>query len=213
MKNIKKTFGLLVLPFVLALCAAPAFADVLPLGDDTSIEVDLPFSFNFCGTDYTSVFVNSNGNLTFGESSPSFAEDVQDFLDGPPRIAALWDDLSPNNGGVVLLTRTTSSLTITFREVPEFIARGGNSFAITLQADGRVEIDYGPTNGSDALVGITPGRGASDPGPTDLSSELEHPANGTTYELFTLIDGVDLDGTTLVFSDDRNQVRRDPTPR
>jgi hypothetical protein len=49
---------------------------------------------------------------------------------------------------------------------------------------GEVKIDYGATSRSDALVGLTPGGGAADPGPTDLSRAFNLSAAGTTYQRF-----------------------------
>ena len=65
---------------------------VLFLGDDASQEVPLPFSFPFQGSSYDSVFVNSNGNLTFGSGDTDFSESVGELLGDQPRIAALWDN-------------------------------------------------------------------------------------------------------------------------
>ena len=61
---------------------------LLGLGDDTSQEVTLPFSFPFQGSSYSSVFVNSNGNLTFGSGDTDFSESVGELLGDQPRIAA-----------------------------------------------------------------------------------------------------------------------------
>ena len=73
----------------------------LHLGDDDFVEVDLPFGFPFCGRIYNSVFVGSNGFVTFGEGDRSWEENLEDFLNGPPRIAGLWDDLYPPRGGSI----------------------------------------------------------------------------------------------------------------
>ncbi len=53
------------------------FSPLVPLGDDDFVEVALPFALNFCGTDYTSVFVGSNGFLTFGTGDTDLSESVQ----------------------------------------------------------------------------------------------------------------------------------------
>jgi len=65
-----------------------------------------------------------------------------------------------------------------------------------LASDG--DIVYGTPGGNDAIVGLTEGNGAADPGPTDLSAAGAMPAAGTTYEQFSS-GGFDLHGMTLVF--------------
>jgi hypothetical protein len=171
---------------------------VLSLGDDSTQEVDLGFSFPFQGSSYDSVFVNSNGNLTFGSGSTDFTESVSELLSGPPRIAPLWDDLSPNNGGQVVVEFGAADFTVTFDGVPEFQATGANTFSVTLHATGDYEIAYGATNGNDALAGVSEGGGAADPGPSDLSTSASWPGTGTTYQLFGS-GTFDLDFSTLTF--------------
>src|SRR5262249_11169652 len=141
-------------------------------------------SFPFNGTSYSSVFVNSNGNLTFGSGSIDFSESVGEFLSGPPRIAPLWDDLDPTEGGSISVTQTAGSWTVSFQDVPEFFSPVGNTFSVTLIASGEIDIAYGATAGNDGLVGVPPGGGAADPGETDLSAAGALSATGTTYELF-----------------------------
>jgi hypothetical protein len=77
-----------------------------------------------------------------------------------------------------------------------------------------VSIDYGATNRSDALVGISPGGGAVDPGPIDLSRAWTLPAFGTSYERFVgsfgTYGGVDLSFKELKFkSRDLTVARRE----
>ena len=155
---------------------------VLSLGDDDFQEVSLGFDFPFNGTDYGSVFVNSNGNLTFGAGDTDFSESVADFLNGDPRIAPLWDDLSPNNGGTISVEFGAGEATVIFDSVPEFFNTGANTFMATLRDDGSFTIEYGAVSAVDGLSGTTEGGGAADPGPTDLSAGGPFPAAGTTYE-------------------------------
>ncbi len=164
---------------------------VLPVGDDSSVQVPLgTFSFPYQGTNWTSVYVNGNGNLTFGAGDEDFSETPAEFLAGPPRISPLWDDLSPANlftglpQGLVIAEEKNRTLTIHYVSIPEFIQTGTNYLSVTLDRHGGVEFDYGATNRSNALVGITQGNGAADPGPVDLSRSSHLSKTGTTYEQF-----------------------------
>ena len=175
---------------------------LLDLGDDDSQEVAFDFTFPFQGGLYSSVFVNSNGNLTFGVGDGDFSESVFDFLGGAPRIAALWDDLSPNNAGLVVVREDTDCLEVQFIDVPEFITTGANTFSVVFDVNGNVNIDLTALTAPDGLVGITEGNGAADPGETDLSAAGPLPVAGTTYEIFTFGETNDLGGTSVIFGDD-----------
>ncbi len=170
---------------------------ILSLGDDDTVEVPLGFSFPFQGGSYDSVWVNSNGNLTFGSGDTDFSESVSEFLNDQPRIAPLWDDLSPNQGGQISVEFDAGSTTIIFDGVPQFFAGDDNTFMATMRADGSYTIEYGNIDATDGLAGTTEGGGAADPGETDLSAGGPFNKAGTTYEQFT--GDNDLTGLTLEF--------------
>jgi hypothetical protein len=157
---------------------------ILPLKDDESLSVDLGFAFPFQGSSYSSVFVNANGNLTFGTGNQDFSESVPELLAGPPRIAPLWDDLFAADG-LVIATEEWNALTIHFVSVPEFGSTRANNFSVRLEKSGRVALSYEGVLAQDGLVGISQGGGAADPGPSQLSKFSSFPRKGTTYELFT----------------------------
>ena len=180
--------------YVLAVDLIDGF--VLDLGDDDFEEVPLGFSFPYQGSSYTSVFVNSNGNLTFGSGDTDFSESVGEFLSDQPRIAPLWDDLSPNNGGQITVEFGTGEATVTFDGVPEFFSTGSNTFAVTMRSDGSVTIAYGAVSAGDGIAGITPGGSIpGGPGAVDLSSSANWPVTGSVYE----VNPGDLSGLTLEF--------------
>lgn len=172
---------------------------LLDLSDDDTENVDIGFSFPYQGSSYTSVNVNSNGNLTFGGGDTDFSESVSEFLAELPRIAPLWDDLNPSSAGNVIVESDATSWTVTFDGVPEFASSQPNTFAVTLEPDGTITFEYGVVSANDGIVGITEGGGAADPGETDLSAGGPFPATGTTYERFTSTDSFDLDGQTIQF--------------
>ena len=183
----------------------------IPLGDDSSFEIFPDFPLRFCGQTHDSVWVNANGNLTFGAASASFVESAAGMLTGPPRIAALWDDLNPQASGTVAFAMTRSTLKFTFTNVPEFPAVGANSFSVTLRDGlfdgsgpglalhgGLFSVDYDTLSATDGLAGYSCG-GKVTSGfelESDLSAlrfpivlGLHKPA---VYEVFTAADN-DLD--------------------
>ena len=106
---------------------------LLPVGDDSAAQVAFGFNFPFQGATWTSAFVNGNGNLTFGAANADFSESVAEFLSAQPRIAALWDDLDPTDG-LVVVTPEPGALTIHFVTVPEFFTEKANNFSIRLDS-------------------------------------------------------------------------------
>lgn len=66
--------------------------------DDCSQEIALGFDFQFYEYDYPSVFINSNGNVSFGEDFVNFVP--QAFcLQGPAMIAPYFSDVDLSKGG------------------------------------------------------------------------------------------------------------------
>jgi hypothetical protein len=73
-----------------------------PTGDDSRMQVTLPFTFTYYGTNYTTGWICTNGWFSLG-SDPGTSDYSNSGIpdsDGPPAmIAPLWDDLNPNDGG------------------------------------------------------------------------------------------------------------------
>ncbi|MCS7315655.1 MAG: hypothetical protein NZ554_09290 [Bryobacteraceae bacterium] len=134
----------------------------LPLGDDDSRRVTLPFRFPFFGQNYEWLYVNSDGNLTFGEPDTSTSErSLGRVTSGPPRIAGLFRDLDPSlsKEGVRVLA-SPDRLVVSWVAVPEYRETGVGplqTFQIRLYPEGRVEFAYQGITTSSAVVGIAPG--------------------------------------------------------
>src|SRR5215204_672662 len=130
------------------------------LTDDDSANVTIPFSFPFYGTAQTSAFVNSDGNITFGEEDKSSTErNVARLLTGPPRVAPFFTDLDPTTGtGRIFVNAASDQYTVTWCGVRAFDSTRVVTAQTTLFPDGSVEMKYGDTiNVAETVVGVSPG--------------------------------------------------------
>ncbi len=154
--------------------AAAAAGSRLPLGDDDTREVQIGFAFPFFGRSYTSLFVNSDGNLTFNSGEGTVDRTLAQFLTGQPRISPFFNDLDPSVSGQVTLNTAAGRFVVTWTEVREFGSFSGprQTFQVRLFPDGRIEFSYGTTGGVEeqVVVGISPGAFTSSPRMVDLSA-------------------------------------------
>jgi len=173
---------------------------LVTLGDDDAAEVALGFDFPFQGNIYNSVFINSNGSLSFGSGDTDFSPSVFEMEGTPPRIAPLWTDLSPNNGGMIVAGNAENgSQTISFMDIPEFFFGGSNNFSVTLSDSGQVDIEYGGLTAPTGIAGVSAGDSSTGTA-VDFSSATNWPGAGTTYEEFVFgLSEFDLAGTTITF--------------
>ena len=176
----------------------------IALGDDDSKSIPLGFSFPFYGGNYDSVFVNSDGNLTFGAGDKeTAARNAQRFLTGAPRIAMLYADLNPAAGGVVsYLHEAPDSITIRYKGVPVFGTTIGNSVSITLYASGKFAITFDNVSGAQYVVGVSRGGSGNNAPAFDLSSagaQIGFAGANAVYEEFASGKPFDLSGKTITF--------------
>jgi len=97
---------------------------------------------------WNGLFLNSNGNITFGGGDTSHTANVPAFRSGRPKIAAAWTDLNPGSraGGFLntfpvqaLGFATVNDFRIRWINVPEFgfeCCGSSNTFSIDLFDDG-----------------------------------------------------------------------------
>ena len=132
----------------------------LTLTDDDSIGGTIPFAFPFYGGTQTAAFVNSDGNITFGEEDKSSTErNVARMLTGPPRVSPFFADLDPTTGGGrIFLNAASDAYTVTWCGVRGFDSVRVVTAQATLFPDGSIELKFGETiNIFDAVVGLSPG--------------------------------------------------------
>lgn len=151
-----------------------------PTMDDSSLVITPgtqplcgPPSLTFAGSTYSDIYVNSNGTVTFGQGDVSFFPTVEAFTTGPPKVAGLWADLSPSAGGTISTSVIAGVVTVDFLDVPDEVVPGTrNSFTLSFGNGSAAIVGYAadPLHRSNSLVGLSPGPGASDPGPVDFAS-------------------------------------------
>ncbi len=149
----------------------------LTLADDATTEAAVAFAFPLYGRSQTRAFINSDGNITFGEGdSASSARDVARLLTGPPRVSPFLADLDPSAGGGVFLRATSTEYTVTWCGVRGFDSTDRATVQVSLLPEGVIEMKFNDdgTTLRDAVVGLSPG-GTGDFNPVDLSTA---PLNG-----------------------------------
>ncbi len=164
----------------------------ISLTDDDTYQQNLGSpGFTFFGKRYTSVQLNSDGNLTFGEPDTAHtARDLGRFSSGPPRVGPFFADLDPSSGGVVSIRNDFDGIQFSWDRVPEYsdtVVSKFNSFSVKLLWTGSIEFSYGATvDSQDAIVGISPG---ADLGGIHAINYITDPPitfqSGTIVEIFT----------------------------
>ncbi len=140
------------------------------LGDDDRTEIVLPFTFKFYGNDYTSIWLSSNGWISFGTDpeTNAYSNAPIPSADAPNAIIApLWDDLNPSNGGNIYYFSDTTNhrFIIQFKDVPFYgsttevasftVVLYDPDYYTTPTGDGDILIMYNKTAGqTDYSVGI-----------------------------------------------------------
>ena len=138
---------------------ARSLGNQLDLSNDDSLEVVFEdgFTFTMFGTTYRSLFVNSNGNLTFGFGDSDSIESVPKFSAQFPRIAPLWSGFDVETSGDVFFRQNERKAVVTWNQVSQADALELNTFQVTLQANGGIEFTYDGVATPSGLVGISPG--------------------------------------------------------
>ena len=129
------------------------------------------FAFPFYGTPQTTAFVNSDGNITFGEPDKASTErNISRLLTGPPRVSPFLADLDPTTGtGRVFVNSAADQYTVTWCGVRGFDTTQTVTAQATLLPDGTIEFKFATIQLGDAVVGLSPGRTGTSPGRSRVS--------------------------------------------
>ena len=162
--------------------------------DDEETSVTLSFPFPFEGTNYTTIFVGTNGGLQLGDLGDDsnidydHSEYMEEFIsDLAPSIAVLNTDIDLTTTGTIHFNDFGGRAVFTWNEVGTHQNEMAlSSFQIQLEPSGRIVFGYDgilddPSEDlitdldEGIVVGITDGSWPNDgtePGPTDLSGSF-----------------------------------------
>jgi len=192
----------------------PATGAPISLMDDDTARMPLSFDFTFYGRRYRDIFVNSDGNLTFGEGdAASTARNVSRLVSGPPRIAPILADFNPEKGGTVSARDAGDHFTVTWTGVPQFDKQDSNTFQVALWSDGHIDFVYDSNVAAsivEGAVGVAPGGGLGGLTSVDFTSATGASGAGALVESFRSEDGLDTIAVARKFyqthSDDYQQL-------
>ena len=137
----------------------PCGATVINLNDDDYVAIDLgEDEIDFYGVSYDKLYVGSNGYVTFQSGDLQYQESLSEHFD-LPRIAALFDDLDPEEQGRVSAQMLNHSVVVTFENVPEYQAGNSNNFQIEVFFAGKICITWLGIGARDGLAGLSGGQG------------------------------------------------------
>lgn len=138
----------------------PADGERIWLNDDDFERIDLTEGKEVIlfGVPYSSLYVASNGRITFGGSDGAYEESLSEHF-SLPGISAFFDDLNPAEGGKVSYREESDRVAVTYQNVPEYGTSNLNNFQIELFYDGRIRVTYLGMAATDAIVGVSAGSG------------------------------------------------------
>jgi len=113
------------------------------------------------GVGYSSLYVGSNGYITFTQGDAGRDESPSDHF-RIPRISGLFDDLNASAGGTISWKQLEDRVAVTYENVPEWSVHGGigsNSFQIEMFFDGTIRMTWLGIDARDGLAGLSAGGG------------------------------------------------------
>ena len=165
----------------------------ITLSDDDSSLQALGFFFPFFGREYNTVYLNSDGNLTFGGPDTAHTpRNLGRFSSGLPRIGPFFADLDPP-GGRVSIRNDADGMVFIWDSVPSYGTQQFNSFSVKLFKGGNIEFVFGATLSTidaltDAVTGISPGSFLGGISAVDFSQGLPTAGlGGSIVEVFSSI--------------------------
>ncbi len=153
-------------------------------------------AFPFYGNFYDTIYVGTNGYITFVQGDTSARISAASLASEMPRIAPLWADLDVNDGGNLYYNRLEDRHLITWDSVSEVVYGGKSTFQAVLYDDGRIAFVYKKVKARSSLTGMSPGNSALDPQPIDFTDPPGEAVAAPFFEAFSNQKRLDLPALT-----------------
>lgn len=130
--------------------------------DDGYYQTSMPFSFYFYGSARSTLYISTNGFVTFSSSGASSPTSVTIPNTNAPNafIAPFWRDLNPGGGGAVYLYKDYDRVTVTWYKVPIKGTTYTQTFQCVLYPTGAIKFVYDTLTSPGApAVGVEDDRG------------------------------------------------------
>lgn len=151
--------------------------------------------FPFYGNLYDTIYIGTNGYITFVQGDTSARISAASLASEMPRIAPLWADLDANDGGIYY-NRLEGRHLITWDSVREVVYGGRSTFQTVLYDDGRIAFVYKKVKARSSLIGISPGHSVLDPHPIDFTDPPAAAVAAPFFETFSSQKRLDLPALT-----------------
>ena len=165
---------------------------LFPFADDGFLFVAFApgFQFEFYGTQYDGVFLNTNGGMTFGVGNSDY-EEAADYFE-EPSIAPFWTDLSAGETAESELRANqmkyqacANGFVVRYNQLQDYDEELLNNTAtVTLEANGKITFAYGAVLTDDLAVGVWDGTHTDDRYPALANDYSAYSTTGTGTILF-----------------------------
>jgi hypothetical protein len=117
----------------------------LVLSDDDSSTQSLPFNFTYYNETFSTVYVSSNGYLSFSDPDPTkYQNEYFPSTDSEDRylIAPFWDDLDLPNGGYVYVKNFSTYWVVEWFNISHYSGLYIGNFEVILYNNGEILFSY-----------------------------------------------------------------------
>ncbi len=133
--------------------ADPDIAYTASFTDDSYYALSLStITFPSCGDVLDTIYITSNGRVTFYAPDTDYTETIADF-NYDWTVAGAWDDLNPASSGSIVWTEMDGAVGIYYDAIREVGSTATNTFSIILMDSGRIVLQYENMALTDAIVG------------------------------------------------------------